>query len=318
MSQKIIIKSNQESTLMDAIIYYMEMEKLNYVVTNDINLIDEDVTNLIYIDENDSDANQLPKKEHIEVIFVSGKKRTITSDTTVINYLITNLIQDDNCYTDVQKEYLFKKGIYHIFIERLNDLLKNDNSYNGMIYDLTEIKTIPDNWIFSFDSINDTYNWLSRKNRMLQNDFVRKVINFYDEKVYDDSLREINYLTEKLTEIKEGKKVIDLFICSKDELELFKQNYFFALLIKNISSTYKVYLIDKDRLFLDDKAIFLKLMDGVAIYNDCIYRDTYDNEISLGYVDCNENTIKEYNRYFDYILSRYGIEIKTERDLNEF
>ena len=131
-------------------------------------------------------------------------------------------------------------------------------------------------------------------------------------------MREINYLTEKIMEIKEGKKVIDLFICSEDELKLFKQNYFFTLLIKNISPTYKFYLIDKDRLFLADKEIASKLLDGVIIYNDCIYRDTYDDENSLGYVDCNENTIKEYNRYFDYILSKYGIEIKTERDLNEF
>ena len=62
------------------------------------------------------------------------------------------------------------------------------------------------------------------KNKKLPNDFVRKVINFYNDKIYDDSLREINYLTEKLIEIQEGKNVIDIFICTKDELTLFKNN----------------------------------------------------------------------------------------------
>lgn len=187
-----------------------------------------------------------------------------------------------------------------------------------MIYDLTELKSIPNNWIFNFDSINDTYAWLLKKNKMLPNNFVRKVINFYNDKVYDDSLREINYLAQKLVEIKDGKNVIDIFICNKDELKIFEKNYFFKLLIKNISPTYRFYLIDKDKILENDKNLVTKLKDGVSIYNDCIYRDTYDDEFSLGYVDCNIDTIKQYNEYFDYILNKYGIEIKVESDLNEF
>lgn len=111
---------------------------------------------------------------------------------------------------------------------------------------------------------------------------------------------------------------MDIFICSKEELKLFEKNYFFKLLIKNISLTYRFYLIDKEELLVNDKDLIDRLRDGIAIYNDCVYRDTYDDEFSLGYVDCNEKVIKEYNQYFDYILNKYGMEIKSESDLDEF
>ena len=78
MPQKIIIKCNKESNLMEALTYYMEMEKLSYDVINDIDSIDEDVTNLIYIDDNDFDVNSVRGKEHTEVILVSDKKKDLS------------------------------------------------------------------------------------------------------------------------------------------------------------------------------------------------------------------------------------------------
>lgn len=317
MNNKIAIKTNKQSNILKAIIDFMEYEKIPYIIKNDLSNINNDIKTIIYINEDNIDSTAFLGKKNLSLIVISDKKSIINTNLNT-NYIITELVHDEKEYTDVQKEYLFKKGIYHIFIEKLSELIENANDYNGMIYDLTELKSIPNNWIFSFESINDTYSWLSKKNKMLPNSFVRKVINFYDDKVYDDSLREINYLTEKLMEIKEGKNIIDIFICTKDELKLFAKNYFFQLLVKNISKTYRLYLIDKDKLILKDKDIANKLMDGIAIYNDCVYRDTYDNEFSLGYVDCNESTIKEYNDYFDYILDNYSMEIKVESDLNEF
>lgn len=318
MNEKIVvIKSNKESNLTKAIVTYMESEKINYVIEENILKLSSDIKKIIYLDEESSDYTDLLKNKNIPIIMVSNK-RNIMNDCLNINYMVTNLIDDKTKYTDVQNEYLIKKGIYHIFLEKLGELIENTENYNGIIYDLTELKPIPSNWIFGFDSINDTYNWLSKKNKMLPNEFIRKVVNFYNDKVYDDSLREINYLTEKLMEIKQGKNIIDVFICNKDELKLFRKNYFFNLLIKNISTKYKFYLIDKDKMFLQDKDIATKLLDGVAIYNDCVYKDTYNDEFSLGYVDCNESTIKEYNKYFDYVLNKYGFEIKVESDLNEF
>lgn len=316
MDEKVIIRATNQSNLLKAIMDYMETEKIEYSVEENL-LIEDNIKKVIYIDDDNQDISSILENKNLSLILISDKKRIIDSKLT-INYIITNLVYDKTKYTDVQDEYLYKKGIYHIFQEKLGELLENINNYDGIIYDLTELKPAHNNWIFNFESINDTYSWLSKKNKMLPNNFVRKVINFYDDKVYDDSIREINYLTEKLVEIKDGKNVIDIFICSKEELKLFEKNYFFKLLIKNICSTYKLYLIDKDELFENDKDLMIKLRDGIAIYNDCVYRDTYDNEFSLGYVDCNESTVKEYNEYFDYILDKYGVEIKTGSDLNEF
>lgn len=315
MIEKVMIMCKNNSNILELIVNFMDTEKIEYCVVDKIDENLKDITKIIHIGKVSDDTLKILKNKDIPVILINDS-RDIVKEIKNVNYIITNLVNDNYNYSDVQKEYLLKKGVYHVFIDKLNELLEKE--YNGMIYDLTELKMIPDNWIFSFDSINDTYSWLLRKNNMLPSDFVRKVVNFYDEKVYDDSLREINYLTDKLKEIKEGRKMIDLFICNREELEIFKKNYFFKLLIKNISSTYKFYLIDKDSISSDDTSVILKLMDGVAIYNDCIYRDTYDNEFSLGYVDCNDSTIEEYNNYFDFILEKYGKEIRTESDLDEF
>lgn len=315
MIEKVMIICKDNSNILELIVNFMDTEKIEYCVEDKISDSLKDITKIIHIGNVSRDTVEVLKNKDVPVILIDDS-RNIVDEIKNINYIITSLVNDNYNYSDVQKEYLLKKGIYHVFIDKLNELLEKE--YNGMIYDLTELKMIPDNWIFSFDSINDTYSWLIRKNNMLPKEFVRKVVNFYDEKVYDDSLREINYLTDKLKEIKEGKKMIDLFICNREELEIFKKNYFFKLLIKNISLTYKFYLIDKDSISSDDINVILELMDGVAIYNDCIYRDTYDNEFSLGYVDCNDETIEKYNKYFDFILEKYGKEIRTESDLDEF
>ena len=189
---KILVEASQKSNLYEAILYYMEREKIDYVTY----LMDYDfneVSTILYIQDTDSINKTIFQKKK-PVLFISEKKEIIERKEQ-INYIITNLVTDTIVYTDVQKEYLFKKGIYHIFLEKLGELLINKEGYNGMIYDLTEIKSLPENWVFHFDSINETYAWLNKKNKSLPNDFVRKVVNFYADKVYDDSLKEIDYLT---------------------------------------------------------------------------------------------------------------------------
>ena len=61
-----------------------------------------------------------------------------------------------------------------------------------------------------------------------------------------------------------------------------------------------------------------KVLDGICIYDDCIYRDTYEDEISLGYVDCNQKVIEEYLQYFDELKEEYGYKISSEGDMDEF
>lgn len=316
MEQKVWIQTSRKSNLLDSLIYYMEIEKIDYVISNTQQRPNDDITNIIYIkDEKDSN---LIVEENIPIIYIESRKNIVPEKKQVINYVITKLVDDESDYTAVQKEYLFKKGIYSIFLQKIGELLENTHNYNGMIYDLTEIKSIPDNWIFNFDSITETYSWLSKRNQNLPNDFPRKVINFYSDKVYNDSLKEINYLTEKIMEIKSKKNLIDLFICTKDELRLLKENYFFKLLLKNISSTYQLYLVDKEKLENDEKTLLSKLLDGVIIYPDCVYKDTYQDELSLGYVDCNQKTIEQYQEYFKYVKDKYGYKLESGSDIDGF
>ncbi len=267
-----IFNSIENNNILDLIKLYLDTEKIEYFVVDRIDE-GEEFSNLIYI------LNDVLDKPNIlfnaPTIMISSEK-CIFKNQTSINYIITNIINDKTYYSDVQMNYLLKNGIYNVFIQKLGELLEN------------------------------------------QNKFVRKVINFYSEKVYDDSLREINYLTEKLLEIKDKKNVIDIFICTKEELHKFRENYFFKMLIKNICDTYKIFLIDKEVLSKNESEIYNIFFVGIAIYVDCVYRDTYNDEFSLGYVDCKKEIISLYNDYFDYVIKKYGHQITMESDLDEF
>lgn len=315
METKVFIKRGLHNNIIDALTNYFDSEKIDYVVADNFNHIEKDITHILSI--SDEVKDEVPITEKLPLIVVSNTKKIIETEDCVINYIVTELVDDNNHYSDVQKEYLFKKGIYHIFLQKIQELLDNKDNYHGMIYDMTQIKLAPYNWIFHFDSISDTYYWLSKKNQSMKEDFVRKAINFCSDKVYDDSLREINYLTEKIRDIKKGRKSIDLFIGTKKELKVLKDNYFFRALLKNISSTYQIYLIDKKKLEEKNPSMMEKVLDGICIYDDCIYRDTYDDEISLGYVDCNQEVIEEYHHYFDALKKEYGYQISSEGDMDE-
>lgn len=98
--------------------------------------------------------------------------------------------------------------------------------------------------------------------------------------------------------------------------EPYRENYFFKLLLKNCSNTYKLYIINKNELEMKDKDLISELLDGIIIYKDCVYRDTYDNELSLGYVDCNYKTIEKYNNLFNYLIDQYGYSINSLEDID--
>lgn len=131
MNGKVMIRSTRDSNLLKAIIDYMETEKIEYVVDSSLDEYKKDYKIVIYMIEEDENLT-IEEWKGLSVIVISNKKKIIATKST-INYLITNLITDQTNYTDVQKEYLFKKGIYHIFLEKLGELLENENNYNGMI-----------------------------------------------------------------------------------------------------------------------------------------------------------------------------------------
>lgn len=187
MNEKVVIKASYQSNLLKAITEYLDSEKVDYSVQEKLLKLENGIKKIIYIDDNNEDISSFFKSKNLSLVVISNQKNIVDFNINT-NYIITNLVSDKSHYTNVQSEYLYKKGIYHVFLEKLGELLENPNDYNGMIYDLTALKPFPNNWIFSFESINDTYHWLLKKNKSLPDDFVRKVINFYDDKVYDDSL----------------------------------------------------------------------------------------------------------------------------------
>lgn len=318
METKVIVIAQSKNNLTDAIENYMEKESIEYLLADTINIdIEKDITDIIYIGDT-SKLEDLDINNNISIISINKNRDIIQSSSNIVNYIITDLLDDNTNYTEAQKEYLFQNGIYKVFLQLIDNLLKNNNDYNGIIYDITEIKKNPDNWIFGFDSISDTYHWLSKKNRNLKEGFTQKVISFYSEKVYNDSLNEINYLSEKLLNIKRGQKITDIFILSNEEFKNYRNNFFFKVLIKNISETHKIYLIKKDDFIKNDLELYNRLLDGVIIYDDCVYKDTYSDEISLGIVLCKKEDVEEYNKAFDYILDKYGYKLNSESDIDEF
>ncbi len=313
---KVLIKSSKESNLLKFLIQYVNLEKIEYKIVSNLENVEKDVTNIIYIDD-EKNFKDLNLSNDIPIILISDEKMVSNCDKLVINYIITDLIHDEIDYTSAQREYLYKKGVYHVLLQKMNELIDNYENYNGLIYDLTQMKRKPEDWIFKFDSINETYNWLISKHRNISKNSVEKHISIYSDKVYDDSVREINYLMNQIMNIKNNKVITEIFILSYEELEIMKKNYFFKQLLKSISANYHIYFVDKE-IFKREEELFNQLVDGINIYEDCVYRDTYADELSLGFVDCKKETIEKYNQYFDYILERYGKRLNSEGDIDEF
>lgn len=311
----LMIITNHKSNLLDSLIYLMNQEKYDYCIENNLSNLNDEITNVIYIDCKSDAIEKEMDNISIPVIFISDEKKVLKTNG-IVNYVVIKSLYDETNYTETQKEYLFKKGIYSNIINYVNKFINNDDNIDGLVIDTTLIRSIPNNWMFKFDSIAETYNWLSKKNRVGNKNFITKEINFYSNKVYNDSSKEINYLIDKIINIKNGMNLIDVFICTKEELEKLKNNYFFKSLLKNLSSTYNMYFIDKNIFTKEEPELLNKLLDGVIIYEDCVYNDTYNDEYSLGTVNCNKNVIDEYNKQFDYVLDKYGLKINSDGDIN--
>lgn len=316
MDIKVLVKVLNKSNLLDSLVYFFNEQKIEYLITNNIDKIDETITHLIYICNDNEKLENISVGKALNMIVIEQHKNIIENDLLNINYVLTKLTSDEKVYTKVQKDYLFKRGSYSMFLNIVSNLLKNRNNYNGIIYDLTNIKEKYNDWTFDFESINDTYKWLSRQNKSVEKDYELKIISFYSDIMYDNSLREINYLAEKLLNIKNGIHMTDIFIFTKDEFLKYSENYFFKLLLKNCSNTYKLYIINKDELEMKEMGLINELLDGIIIYKDCVYRDTYDNELSLGYVNCNYDVVKKYNSIFKMLIDKYGNQITEEGNID--
>lgn len=293
----IISKNNNE--ILNSIKYLFDQEMMEYEC--DTEYVGQKADKIIYITDN---ADDIPESIKSDILIITNKKVDLGKYSHLSNVIITKLVSDNKMYTLAQAEYLFRYGIYSVINQLVLDFI-NSRTIDKMIYDTACIKLEPTDWIFGFDSIAESYAWLSRRNRHMERE--RKVIEISSPNTFNDSDKEINYLSEYILLAKKGMRITTIFMGTKEEIERKKQNRYFDILTRKSGDNAKAYFCDID-VFKEKEPVLLdKIKDGLAIYDDCIYKDTFDSEFSLGYVDCKLESVKEYSEIFDYIINNYCV-----------
>lgn len=297
-----LIVSKNDNEVLKSIKYLFDQERMEYEVSS---VFKNTADKVIFIIDNVDDVNYNIKSD---ILLVTNKKISLDNFSCKSNEIITKLVSDNKKYTKAQEEYLFRDGIYRIINNIVLDFI-SDKTINKLIYDTSCCKLEPTDWIFKFDSIAESYEWLSGKNKNIGEE--RKVIeisnNDYNFMTFNDSDKEINYLSEYIFLAKNGTKVSTIFVGDKEYIESKKKNRYFDILVRKCGENVKTYFCDIDVLSREEPILLEKIRDGVAIYGDCVYRDTFDDEFSLGVVDCKLESVKEYTEIFDYILDKYCV-----------
>ena len=297
-----LIVSENENEVLKSITYLLNQEKIEYETSNSFKDIKEDKVIIITSNEYELSSNNCN-----DCLIITNKKIDISDCSFKCNEIVTSLIESNLDFTRSQEEYLFRDGIYSVINNIVLDFI-NENTIDKIIYDLSCCKSTPNDWIFNFDSIAETYSWLNRKNHELVGDL--KVIDITNKNLFytfNDSDKEIRYLSEYILLAKKGMQLSTIFICTKNEIQEKMKNRFFNLLARKCGENVKTYFCDIDVLQSLEPQILDRARDGINIYDDCVYRDTYKNELSLGYVDCKLETVKEYTELFNYLKEKYSI-----------
>ena len=299
-----LIVSENENEVLKSITYLLNQEKIEYETSNSFKDIKEDKVIIITSNEYELSSNNCN-----DCLIITNKKIDISDCSFKCNEIVTSLIESNLDFTRSQEEYLFRDGIYSVINNIVLDFI-NENTIDKIIYDLSCCKSTPNDWIFNFDSIAETYSWLNRKNHELVGDL--KVIDITNKNLFytfNDSDKEIRYLSEYILLAKKGMQLSTIFICTKNEIQEKMKNRFFNLLARKCGENVKTYFCDIDVLQNLEPQILDRARDGINIYDDCVYRDTYKNELSLGYVDCKLETVKEYTELFNYLKEKYSISL---------
>ena len=297
-----LIVSENENEVLKSITYLLNQEKIEYETSNSFKDIKEDKVIIITSNEYELSSNNCN-----DCLIITNKKIDISDCSFKCNEIVTSLIESNLDFTRSQEEYLFRDGIYSVINNIVLDFI-NENTIDKIIYDLSCCKSTPNDWIFNFDSIAETYSWLNRKNHELVGDL--KVIDITNKNLFytfNDSDKEIRYLSEYILLAKKGMHLSTIFICTRNEIQEKMKNRFFNLLARKCGENVKTYFCDIDVLQNLEPQILDRARDGINIYDDCVYRDTYKNELSLGYVDCKLETVKEYTELFNYLKEKYSI-----------
>ncbi len=294
-----LIISRDNNEVLESVRYLFGQEKIEYEYSNEYT--DQKDSKIIFITDN---SENTPDNVAGDLLIITNKRVNLKKYNNLSNAIITKLVSDNKKYTMAQSEYLFRYGIYSIVNQLVLDFI-NNKTIDKMIYDTSSCQLEPTDWVFSFDSIAESYAWLSRRNRNLEKE--RKVIEISSPNTYNDSDKEINYLSEYILLAKKGMKISTIYIGTKEDIEKKKQNRYFNILTRKTGENVKTYFCDINNLKEREPELFNKIKDGIAIYEDCVYKDTFDSEFSLGIVDCKLESVKEYSDIFDYILSNYCV-----------
>ena len=310
-----IVIISKVNKVLKAIEYRLNQEMLEFCVYSSFDKKDVGKSDQVIYISNSSDVNDSVLKLSNDVLIISDKKVSIKSLKGKSNLLITNLINDDSYYTKAQEEYLYRDGVYQLVTEIIISFIYG-KTIDKMTYDTEYCEAEPSDWVFKFDSISETYSWLSRRNNDISN--VRKVIEVYSPYTYNDSDKEINYLSEYILLAKKGKHIINLYMSTREEFESQKNNIYFDIMARKCDSNVETYFVDIDVIKKKEPVILGQIGDGVALYEDCVYLDTFDDETSLGKVDCKLSSVKTYNEIFDYIVKTYAIKAVSEGEYVRF
>lgn len=314
MGEKILIIADKNLMVLEAVINALQSVGAEYeTCTKALETVNGKFEHIILINKiiEDTVLDKVLKEEG-KIIYISNKAEKIQSSKS-INYIKTDLLEDTKEYGIGEKDFEFRKGIYSILNKQLLYLLSEETKdFKGIVIDLCDCKPKYTNSIFEFESINESYRWLTKK---LQEANQIKEIAYYMERIYDDSNKEIEYLIERLKIIKEGCNNTQIFLCSKEEVKRLQNNMFFKLILENQTKENVLYIADKEKVKGYLKERYDVILYGIIIYGDCVYRDYLDNEYTLGYVDCKQETIKMYEGIFDEIIENVAVKLEKEEDI---
>ena len=305
-----LIISKSDNQILNLLRLFFEQEKLEYECVKSIE--GKKDKKIIYIND---DIEEIPENIESDILVISSKKEYLKRFNHLSNLIITSLVSDNNEYTKTQEEYMYRKGIYSVINKITLDFI-NGRTIDKVTYDITNCKLRPNDWIFDFESIAETYAWLSKMNRREKELKVMDLATPDTYNTFNDSDKEINYLTEYIALARRELKISTIFIVTKDLIKEKMKNRFFDILARKCGDNVKTYFCDIAVLEKKEPEILNRIRDGINIYSDCVYRDNYSSEISLGSVDCKLESVKEYNELFNYIKDNYSVSLVEGGEYN--
>ena len=207
-----LIVSENENEVLKSIAYLLNQEKIEYETSNSFKDIKEDKVIIITSNEYELSSNNCN-----DCLIITNKKIDISDCSFKCNEIVTSLIESNLDFTRSQEEYLFRDGIYSVINNIVLDFI-NENTIDKIIYDLSCCKSTPNDWIFNFDSIAETYSWLNRKNHELVGDL--KVIDITNNQILYEANgnRMFNHYLGVLNDYVNNNKNFDISVILHREL----------------------------------------------------------------------------------------------------